>query len=371
MNNSGETETYKYSGYSTSVSYGEGNSSIKSTNANNSLGDYSISLGDGALAPVANQISIGQNANGGSDGTNTHSISIGTNSINQYNDTGNGGIAIGKEANANNFIRNCVSIGYRAKSAVGGVSIGDSANYGFDGDAQIAIGAFSISSAESCIAVGFNCDVRANNAVSVGSNSQLQTGTYSVNIGAENIITAERVVLIGAQQSVSSPYSTLINGVSNTLSSTGYYNNIFNGSGNTISGTTSGATMLSCSGRIADADNTTYVENLRVFGQAKYGNYNNGNTASTYTINWDNGNIQKITLTGATSFSANSITDGTTYILKVQQDAVGGRTATWSSQFKWSNGTAPTLSVGANAVDIITFVAMDGVLYGVAQKNFS
>jgi hypothetical protein len=121
----------------------------------------------------------------------------------------------------------------------------------------------------------------------------------------------------------------------------------------------------------ATAADTTYVDNFQVLGQAKYGNYNNGNRGTSYELDWDNGNIQKVLLTGNTTFSATNITDGTTYILKVVQDATGSRTATWtSSQFKFPNSTPPTLSTGANDVDILTFVAMDGVLYGVAQLNF-
>ena len=153
-----------------------------------------------------------------------------------------------------------------------------------------------------------------------------------------------------------------------------------------VSGKTN-VVMIGTSGRTADEDFTTYVENLKAFGDAsvenlkvsgevegqiKYGNYNNGSQSTGYNLNWDNGNIQKLTLTGNLAFSATNISDGTTYILKLVQDGSGNRTATWtSSQFEWPNGTAPTLSTGANDVDIITFVAMDGVLYGVAQKNFS
>jgi len=129
--------------------------------------------------------------------------------------------------------------------------------------------------------------------------------------------------------------------------------------------------MVGCFNRTADYNNTTYVENLRVFGQAKYGNYNNGNRGTSYTIDWNNGNIQKITLTANTTFSATNITDGTTYIFKVSQNASGSNTGTWTSSiFQFPNATPPTLSTGANAVDIFTFVAMDGVLYGVAQLNF-
>jgi hypothetical protein len=164
---------------------------------------------------------------------------------------------------------------------------------------------------------------------------------------------------------VGSSYSTISGTSATTINS-----NILGGSNNII-GSLSNVQMIGCSGRTADASNTTYVENLRVFRQAQYGNFNNGNRSINYTIDWDNGNIQKVVLTGSCVFSATNITDGTTYIFKVSQDGTGNKLATWSSGiFKFANSTPPTLSTGANAVDIFTFVAMDGLLYGVAQLNF-
>ena len=163
--------------------------------------------------------------------------------------------------------------------------------------------------------------------------------------------------------------SAIIVGLENNL--TGNLSAIIGGNQNTITGGTN-QVMLATSGRTADKDYTTYVENLRIYRQSISGNYDNGSQSTGYNLDWDNGNIQKITLTGNLAFSATNINDGTTYILKLVQDGSGNRTATWtSSEFKFPNGTAPTLSTGANDVDIITFVAMDGVLYGVAQKNFS
>lgn len=41
--------------------------------------------------------------------------------------------------------------------------------------------------------------------------------------------------------------------------------------------------------------------------------------------------------------------------LIIQQDGTGGRTLTWASNFKFANGTAPTLSSSANAVDILYY----------------
>ena len=91
-------------------------------------------------------------------------------------------------------------------------------------------------------------------------------------------------------------------------------------------------------------------------------------------ITWDLDDAQsaKVTLEGNRTFNAPSqLVDGGTYILTIIQDATGGRTATWNSVFKWAGGSAPTLSTGANAIDVLTFVSDGTNMYGAAQLGFS
>ena len=91
------------------------------------------------------------------------------------------------------------------------------------------------------------------------------------------------------------------------------------------------------------------------------------------TVNWDTalGNMATLTLGGNRTMAAPTNLVPGTYILKLSQDATGSRTVTWNSVFKWASGTAPTLSTGANAVDILTFYCDGTNLYGTAQKTFS
>ena len=49
-----------------------------------------------------------------------------------------------------------------------------------------------------------------------------------------------------------------------------------------------------------------------------------------------------------------NLKDGAFYALKVVQNA-GSNTLTWASTFKWTGGTAPTLSTAAGAIDIFLF----------------
>ena len=69
------------------------------------------------------------------------------------------------------------------------------------------------------------------------------------------------------------------------------------------------------------------------------------------TFNWTN---------PATSGYASS------FILKVKQDGTGSRTISWPAAVDWAAGTAPTISTGANAVDLFAFFTVDGgtIWYG-------
>ena len=58
-------------------------------------------------------------------------------------------------------------------------------------------------------------------------------------------------------------------------------------------------------------------------------------------------------------------------LLKLTQDSTGGRTVTWPDSVKWPNGTAPTLSTGAGAIDIISFYYDGTNYYGISSLDFN
>jgi len=103
--------------------------------------------------------------------------------------------------------------------------------------------------------------------------------------------------------------------------------------------------------------------------------FDNGNEAGpTFLLDWNAGQKQRATLTG--NITTVTITDldvgaAANFILVLVQDATGGRTVTWPAAVLWPGGTAPTLSVGASAVDLIAFYWDGTNYYGVASLNFS
>lgn len=82
--------------------------------------------------------------------------------------------------------------------------------------------------------------------------------------------------------------------------------------------------------------------------------------ASTVTIDpsTDNagGGYFTLVMGGNTTFAAfNNPSGGNEFLLELQQDGTGSRTATWNANVSWAGGTAPTLTTTANATDIISF----------------
>lgn len=82
-----------------------------------------------------------------------------------------------------------------------------------------------------------------------------------------------------------------------------------------------------------------------------------GNDVHTVTLNQA---TCTVTFSGATASTPSRLE------MVVTQDATGGRAITWPAAVKWPNGTAPTLSSGANQVDHLAFMTVDGgtTIYG-------
>jgi len=87
-----------------------------------------------------------------------------------------------------------------------------------------------------------------------------------------------------------------------------------------------------------------------------------GNSSTAITLNLANGNVQKLTLTANCTITLTSPASGTmrALTLLVFQDATGTRTITWPGTVKWGNAGAPTLTVTASKMDMISLFTVDG-----------
>lgn len=78
--------------------------------------------------------------------------------------------------------------------------------------------------------------------------------------------------------------------------------------------------------------------------------------AATMNINVDKQEIIDITMTNNATINFSGARDGQSFILRIRQDAVGGRIVTWGTMCRASLTVAlPVLSIGANKLDYIGF----------------
>ena len=95
----------------------------------------------------------------------------------------------------------------------------------------------------------------------------------------------------------------------------------------------------------------------------------NSGTATTLAL--ASGTVLSYTLNGNCTFTMPATTNGTSFIVRLIQDATGGRTATFTG-VKWPGGTVPTITTTAlSGVDIISFVCIASIWYGNAAQAFA
>lgn len=97
-------------------------------------------------------------------------------------------------------------------------------------------------------------------------------------------------------------------------------------------------------------------------------------TPSGANLDWNSNAFPtaRVTLTqNLTMVPGSAPPSGATVLLMIKQDAVGGRTFTWSSLYKWPGGVVPTMSTAANATDIASFLSDGNFLYGNILVGFA
>jgi len=95
------------------------------------------------------------------------------------------------------------------------------------------------------------------------------------------------------------------------------------------------------------------------------------NSSTAVTLALASGTVLSYTLTGNCTFTMPTATSGTSFIVRLIQDATGSRTATFTG-VKWPGGTVPTITTTASTgVDIISFVCIASVWYGNAAQAFA
>jgi|688.fasta_scaffold10679_10 hypothetical protein len=241
MNNSGNTETFKFSGYTSPfryvsdtlknvVSLGTGTNTITSSGGNNLIG-----------GGITNTISS----------TQLNGVIIGGN-INSLINGGDSNAIIGGFSTTINGSSYCLNQNQ-------GSTITSSANFAMIGGHQ--------NSASGCFEGGM-FGTYASSIVN-GTDSTI-LGGRSNSINAGGACCGGNQIIGGDTNAINNTpgsKSTIIGGNANTIRNTSDRSSIIGGQSNTISGHTS-AIMLGCSGRTSTTSVATFVENLVVFKYA-------------------------------------------------------------------------------------------------------
>jgi len=94
--------------------------------------------------------------------------------------------------------------------------------------------------------------------------------------------------------------------------------------------------------------------------------YDCGNSGASITIDWNNGNLQHVTLTAVgVDITFTEPPHPGECKLWIIQDGTGSRTVDWEHEISplWPGGVEPTLTTTAAAVDIVVFTFIGGTTY--------
>ena len=185
--------------------------------------------------------------------------------------------------------------------------------------------------------------------------SGAKTAAYSGNL-LTNIATSSTASIIKAGLQVQSTgtwsgasASNIGLYVSSVTGGTNNYDAIFNGGGNVGIGT------------------TAPLHKLDVLGGSLYSRlFTLTTTTGVIAVNWNNGNTQKVTLTGPAQFTFLNGQAGAKYILIITYTGAG-QTVSFTTAVKWPGGSVPGLTPwnSVSTTDFIGFIH-DGSYCGVA-----
>ena len=338
MNNSGETETYKYSGYTSPFKSGDATNSIIPTYYPSSSATTSGTTYVEKLKAFGKNVEI-------TDGTNTTSNIVGN-------------LILGKNNTLSqdkyNFVMgesNNVS-GAGAPGIVGNIVLGAGNNIPTYGYGNLVIG-------------GYNTVEQPYN-IRMGNNGSIN-GSGNLSIGEQVNITANYCAGVGAYNSISTNYSYSF-GNNNDITGTGEYNGIWGGKDNSITGGTY-ISMVGTSGRTGTLSATTYVENLHTY-RTPSTQVQPVSSGTTFTCNLDNGAKSQFYLTGTSTINITNVRDGASFMIKTQTN--GNYNITWTATggytFVFEGGIHDP---GNNNTDIFVFEVFGSVIYGNRRHNYS
>ncbi len=337
-------------------------------------------------------------------------------------DTGSGSMTVEEEQNASFAGDNDTFYGVEAganvttgarntlvghNADVGAATNGDAVAVGYDAEAGascVSIGSQSEGSGSQCIAIGYQSKASGASCVVIGTqagatdadNVVIGTGAGRVSGFGDGNVAVGRSSGANAQGDdnvwVGHSVGAAATGSRNTILGHKAGAAMTTGDDNVWIGNQCGQGLGGASDRLIienSSDTTTPLidgvfktgaaptlkfnaDNVTAVGQIGSEINDIGASGTTKTIDWDDGNVQFLDMTGNVTLTLSNPISGFAYTLVVKQGA-GSQTITWPAAVKWSGGTAPTLSTGASDIDVITLVynGLDSEYYGAANLDFS
>ena len=199
----------------------------------------------------------------------------------------------------------------------------------------------------------FNTNSSDGGGIVAGTGNTLSGQNAGIVAGTGNNNSRLRSVIIGGENNVinAGQGGVVCGGINNVV---GHNRSVVLG-GNTLS---------------TSYDNEVVVEHLTISGQST-GNFYNNLSGDTFTIDWDEGNLQKIIMTGDTSLTFSNVKDGATYKLQVENGGTHSITGVTASGFTilCEGGSIPNIT--NSGVDLCVLEVMGTDIFVRHFSNFS
>jgi hypothetical protein len=224
----------------------------------------------------------------------------------------------------------------------------------------------------------FNGDMRMGGIIANYASQFNAPGQHSLLLaGNGNQITGsytERAIINGNSNTINAGDSNVNNTIMGSDNSTIYVvdtadnnNLIYASSYSVISGKTR-ASMISTSGQTAVYDDTLHAGHLHTFGQISSQEKDNG-TGSTFTIDWNEGQDQAITIDGDTSLTFTNVRQGGDYILYITNTGSFSITAVSASGYTILKSGNPG-TITTSGTDLWRISVFGGSIYINKVSNY-
>jgi len=395
MNNSGNTETFRIkredllSGTTSPAGFIQGDASQSlvpyyfptssgTTSATTYVDNLKVSGGKVEVSKdltnntlnQSNLIVVGRN-NSSTSSNNSPSVIIGNNNTNTanrgvndpgsfilgYNNiVGGGGTADG------NFVT-----GYsnNANGRFSTIIAGDNSNNSGNYSVGLALNSKNHSGNWSLYGGGYagHC-VNSDNTILWGANNSSDNYDKGISVGSLHTTNySEGSAVFGYDNDIlgtsvsKSNYNSILGGTGHTISNGVNYSTIISGYDNVIPASAENVVIIGLTDYTASTNNTTYTQNHASLGQTYNGYYDNL-SGDTFTIDWDNGNSQKVYMTGNTTFDFTNVRNGATYKLQVVNGGTHSITGATASGYTilCEGGNIPNIT--NNGVDLCILEVM-------------